>query len=60
MNPKILSVVTPPSIYHYVRIMVIMKLKLVNGKTLFDAASAANGTATDGYVDHGTAVIKEL
>ena len=58
MNTKIPSVVTPPSIYHYGRIMVIMKLKLVKGENLFVAASAANGTVPDEYVDHGTAVIK--
>ena len=37
-----------------------MKLKLVKGKTTYEAAAAVNGTAPDGDVNHGTKVIKEV
>ena len=40
--------------------MLMMKLKLVEENIVCESDAAANGTATDGYVDHGTAVIKEL
>ena len=40
--------------------MVIPKLKLVKGKTSYEAYVAANGILPDGGVNHGTKVIEEL
>ena len=40
--------------------MVTMKLKLVKGKTKYEAAAAENGTAPVGDMNHGTKVLKEL
>ena len=40
--------------------MVIPKLKLVKGKTSYEASVAANGILPDGGVNHGTKVIEEL
>ena len=37
-----------------------MKLKLVKGKTAHEAASAANGTGSDGNTNHRTKVLRDL
>ena len=37
-----------------------MKLKLAKSKTAYQAAAAANGTFTAGYLNHGTKVLKQL
>ena len=38
----------------------MMKLKLVKGKTSYEADSASNWTAPSGGVNHRTKVLKEL
>ena len=38
----------------------MMKLKLVKGKTTYEAAAAVNGTAPDGDTNHGNKVLKEV
>ena len=42
------------------RSMVIVKFKLVNVRTTNEADATANGTALDGYVNHGTKLLKGL
>ena len=39
--------------------MVMVKLKLVEGNDTDEAATAANGTAPAGDVNHGTKLLKE-
>ena len=42
------------------RIMVMMKVRLVNSNTSEEAATTENGNVPAGYVNHGTKVRKEL